>query len=239
MTSPTQPRIRAARSVTALTALASGLIGILGNVCLVLFYLTAKPWQPDSVPRQVKSDPTGYGTINDWLIPLQLVLLIPIVIWLGQQTQIEKRSRRWTAIALAASIAATLLQLLLLAGVLPFAIQFGPVAVCVLLLLCWAGIISAAGRRHGVLSHSTVRHVGLVMWAVPVGVAAFAVGIGISALQGEGSWAWVVGGLPGALAWLAFPLWVLLVARDAGGSGHTASTNRRFQLHSYRNGSLV
>jgi hypothetical protein len=140
---------------------------------------------------------------------------------------------------LVASIAATLLQLLLLAGVLPFAIQFGPVAVCVLLLLCWAGIISAAGRRHGVLSHSTVRHGGLVMWAVPVGVAAFAVGIGISALQGEGSWAWVVGGLPGALAWLAFPLWVLLVARDAGGSGHTASTNRRFQLHSYRNGSLV
>jgi hypothetical protein len=25
-----------------------------------------------------------------------------------------------------------------------------------------------------------------------------------------GSWAWVVGGLPGALVWLTFPLWVLL-----------------------------
>jgi hypothetical protein len=214
MTSSTQPRIRAARSVTALTALASGLVGILANVYLVLFYLTAKPWQPDSVARQVKSDPTGYGTINDWLT-LQLTLLIPIVIWLGQQTQIEKRSRRWTAIALAASIAATLLQLLLVTGVLPFAIQVGPVAVCVMLLLCWAGIISSAGRRHHVLSDSTVRLGRAVMWAVPVGIAAFAVGIGISALQGEGSWAWVVGGLPGALAWLAFPLWVLLVARDA------------------------
>ena len=73
-----------------------------------------------------------------WSIPLQLTLLIPIVIWLGQQTQIEKRSRRWTAIALAASIAATLLQLLLVTGVLPFAIQVGPVAVCAMLLLCWA-----------------------------------------------------------------------------------------------------
>jgi hypothetical protein len=220
MTSATQPRIRVARSVAALTALASGLIGILANVYLVLFYLTAKPWQPDSVARQVKGDPTGYGIVNDWLIPLQLVLLIPIVIWLGQQTQIEKRSRRWTAIALAASIAATLLQLLLVTGVLPFAIQVGPVAVCVMLLLCWAGIMSSAGRRHHVLSHTTARLGRLMMWAVPVGLAAFAVGIGISALQGDGSWAWVVGGLPGALAWLAFPLWVLLVARDATRGAH-------------------
>ena len=213
MTSPTQPRIRAARSVTALTAVASGLIGILANIYLVLFYLTAKPWQPGSVGG-------GYGTINDWLIPLQLILLIPMVIWLGQQTQIEKRSRRWTGIALAASIAATLLQLLLVIGVLPFAIQVGPVAVCVMLLLCWAGIISSAGQHHHVLSHSTVRLGRLLMWAVPVGVVAFAVGIGISALQGEGSWAWVLGGLPGALAWLAFPLWVLLVARNAAWGAH-------------------
>ena len=49
MTSPTLPRIRTARGVTALTALASGLVGIVANVYLVLFYLTAKPWQPDSV----------------------------------------------------------------------------------------------------------------------------------------------------------------------------------------------
>ena len=59
-----------------------------------------------------------------------------------------------------------------------------------------------------------------MMWAVPVGVAAFAVGLGISALQGEGSWAWIVGGLPGAVGWLAFPLWVLLVARDAAWENH-------------------
>jgi len=166
------------------------LIGIVANVYLMLFYLTAKPWQPDSVARQVEGDPTGYGTVNDWLIPLQLVLLVPIVIWLGQQTQIEKRSRRWTAIALTASIAATLLQLLLVTGVLPFAIQFGPVSVCVVLLYCWAGVISAAGRRRGVLSHTTFRLGRLLMWALPVGVATFAVGLAISALQGEGSWAW-------------------------------------------------
>ena len=35
-----------------------------------------------------------------------------------------------------------------------------------------------------------------------------------------GSWAWVAGGLPGALAWLAFPLWVLLAARDAAWEAH-------------------
>jgi hypothetical protein len=149
------------------------------------------------------------------LAALQLVLLIPVVVWLGRLTRIEKWPRRWTGIALAASIAAVVLQLMLLTGALPFAIQFGLMSVCIVLLYCWAGVISAAGRRRGVLSPTTARLGRLLMWAMPVGAAAFAVGIGISALQGEGSWAWVVSGLPGALVWLAFPLWVLLVARDA------------------------
>ena len=210
---PTKQRPIRTVNGAAVAALGSGLIGIVGNVYLVLFYLVAKPWQPGSVGG-------GYGTINDWLAALQLVLLIPVVVWLGQQTQIEKGSRRWSGIALAASIAATLLQLLLVTGVLPFVIQFGLVSVCIVLLYCWAGVISAAGRRRGVLSHPTARFGRLLMWAMPVGVATFAVGLGISALQGEGSWAWVVGGLPGALVWLSFPLWVLLVARDAAWGAH-------------------
>jgi hypothetical protein len=45
MTSPTQRPIRTTSGATALTALASGLVGIVGNVYLVFFYLTAKPWQ--------------------------------------------------------------------------------------------------------------------------------------------------------------------------------------------------
>jgi hypothetical protein len=207
MTTTTQPPIRTVNGA-AVAALGSGLIGIGGNVYLVLFYLVAKPWQPGSVGG-------GYGTINDWLAALQLVLLIPVVVWLGRLTRIEKWPRRWTGIALAASIAAVVLQLMLLTGALPFAIQFGLMSVCIVLLYCWAGVISAAGRRRGVLSPTTARLGRLLMWAMPVGAAAFAVGIGISALQGEGSWAWVVSGLPGALVWLAFPLWVLLVARDA------------------------
>jgi hypothetical protein len=213
MTAIKQRPIRTARSAAALTALASGLIGILGNIYLVLFYLVAKPWQPGSVGG-------GYGTVNDWVAALQLVLLIPVVVWLGQQTWTEKWPRRWTGVALIASIAAVLLQLLLVTDVLPFAIQFGPVSVCIVLLYCWAGVISAAGSRRGVLSHATSRLGRLLMWAMPVGVATFAVGLAISALQGEGSWAWVVGGLPGALVWLTFPLWVLLVAHDVASGPH-------------------
>jgi hypothetical protein len=52
--------------------------GIVGNLFLVLFFLVAKPWQLGSVGG-------GYGTINDLLIALQLVLLIPIVIWLSRR----------------------------------------------------------------------------------------------------------------------------------------------------------
>jgi hypothetical protein len=144
MTPTKQRPVRTARDTAALTALASGVVGIVGNLYLVLLYLVDKPWQPGSVDG-------GYGTINDWLVTLQLALLIPVVVRLGQQTRIEKWTRRWTGIALIASVAVVLLQLLLLAGVLPFAVQFGPVSVCIVLLFCWAGVISAAGQRHGVL----------------------------------------------------------------------------------------
>jgi hypothetical protein len=101
MTTTKQPPIRTVNGA-AVAALGSGLIGIVGNVYLVLFYLVAKPWQQGSVGG-------GYGTINDWLAALQLVLLIPIVVWLGRLTRIEKWPRRWTGIALAASIAAVVL----------------------------------------------------------------------------------------------------------------------------------
>ena len=82
MTTTKQPPIRTVNGA-AVAALGSGLIGIVGNVYLVLFYLVAKPWQPGSVGG-------GYGTINDWLAALQLVLLIPVVVWLGRLTRIEK-----------------------------------------------------------------------------------------------------------------------------------------------------
>jgi len=52
----------------------------LANIYLVLFYLVAKPWRPASVGG-------GCGTINDWLAALQLALLIPVVVWLGQHTR--------------------------------------------------------------------------------------------------------------------------------------------------------
>ena len=50
----------------------------MGNLFLVLFFLVAKPWQLGNVGG-------GYGTINDLLIALQVVLLIPIVIWLSRR----------------------------------------------------------------------------------------------------------------------------------------------------------
>ena len=142
------------------------------------------------------------------------------MIWLGQQTQIEKRSRRWTAIALTASIAATLLQLLLVTGVLPFCHPGRPGRRVRHAAALLGGDYQLRGTTPSCAFQLNRSPRAFSDVGVPVGVAAFAVGIGISAMQGEGSWAWVVGGLPGALAWLAFPLWVLLVARDAAWGPH-------------------
>jgi hypothetical protein len=194
---------RTSNPVIVLAADASGAVGLLANVYLVLFYALDRPWQPGG-------STTNYGTINDWLIPVQLALLLPVVVWLGQQT----RASRWTAIGLAASVAGIVLQVLLMVGVLAFEVQIVLQAVSIIVLLCWTGGISGAAERHGVLSRTTTGLGRLIMWAVPVGLVVYAVGAATSAIQGEGSWAWIVGALPGALAWLAFPVWVLLVARS-------------------------
>ncbi|HEY9376230.1 MAG TPA: hypothetical protein VIQ02_03945, partial [Jiangellaceae bacterium] len=55
----------AVRTVTrgaVLTGLASGFVGVLANVFLVLFYAVDQPWQSGL-------STTDYGVINDWLIP--------------------------------------------------------------------------------------------------------------------------------------------------------------------------
>jgi hypothetical protein len=51
---------------------------IVGNHFLVLFHLVAKPWQLGSIGG-------GYAPSTTWLIALQLVLLIPIAIWLSRR----------------------------------------------------------------------------------------------------------------------------------------------------------
>jgi hypothetical protein len=139
-------------------------------------------------------------------------VLLPVVVWLGQQTG----ALVWTGIGLAASVAGVMLQVLLMVDVLSFEVQVVPQAVAIIVLLCWTGGISGAAERHGVLSRPTTGLGRLAVWAVPVGLLAYAIGAATSAIQGEGSWAWIVGALPGALGWLSFPAWTLLVAVDAG-----------------------
>jgi hypothetical protein len=101
----------------------------------------------------------------------------------------------WTGIRLTASVAAVLPWLLLMVEVLPFDVHVGLAAVSISLFLCWAGVVSGSAG-HGDVGRPGGRR-------------------RLPGRQGEGLWAWVVGGLPGAMAWIAFAVWTLLVATDS------------------------
>lgn len=202
-------------------ALASGVAGVAADVLLLLFYVEAMPWEDSP------GAPTWYGTANDWLVIVQFAALLPVMYWLGRQLGDNARVRAWTRLGLAAAAGITGLQVLLLAGVLDFAVQGPLVGACAVLTLGWVWAISGAGPR--ALPARLARFGRLLGPGTAVAVVAFALGALVSETTGI-SWAWVAGGLPGFVVWALLPVWTLLLApalnRPVAG-GMDANDHRR------------
>lgn len=176
-----------------LAAVASGAIGLVADILLVLFYVTAQPWS-DS-PEE-----GWYGHANDVLMIFQYLALIPVVLALGRLAG----ERLWTRIALGASTAVVVLQLSLVMGVLSFDIQVVPVALCSTASMLWAGMISRSLT-------GAARTLGrTILIGLPVALVAFLLGTAVSALASV-DWAWAAGGIPGGILWFLLPLWTLVV----------------------------
>jgi hypothetical protein len=116
-------------------------LGLAANLLLVLFYLTAKPWRAGAARYE------GFGTANDWLTAVRYFALLPLVCRLGNLMAGDAPARRWTVVGLAAAGGVVVLHVLLAAGLLPFGVEFGPVALCNVGSVGWIGRISAAGDR--------------------------------------------------------------------------------------------
>ena len=183
----------------------SGAAGLVSGVCLILFFGLARPFSGEPSPW------SWLGPANDLTSAVQAAALIPVALTL--RDLVPGRSiRRWTTIGVSAMAAATILPLVLVAGLLPFAVQAPLVTLAIVIMFCWMFAISRAGGRAGVLAQTTARvghgHDGrpglpgcsppALAAALPAGSAARLVAVG-------------AGAAAGIVAWLGFPTWTLLL----------------------------
>ena len=180
-----------------LWAMTSGITGLVANVLLVLFFLLAQPL------GDVRQRFMWLGTANDWVVVVQFLTFIPVALGLRTWLPATPAVRLATALAVVAMVGTAVLQLLLIAGVLDFGVQVGLVVPMFLLVYAWVLVVSSAGHRHGSLPRPVTRF-GLLVTAAGLPF-------------GWGSVAQLAFGVPGivigAAAWLALPVWPLLLAR--------------------------
>jgi hypothetical protein len=97
-----------------------------------------------------------FGPMNDVMVVIHYVLLLPIVAAVYQLVQPygPRFARVATAVGLAGMLAVIVLQALLVAGVIPFEQQIGMVIVAFLVATVWFVAVTILGRSTGVLPTS-------------------------------------------------------------------------------------
>ena len=188
-------------------AMTSGITGLVANLLLVLFFVFAQPF------GEVRQGYMWLGTANDLVVVVQFLTFIPVARALRTWLPATRAVRLTTAAAVAAMVGTAVLQLLLVAGVLEFEVQVGLVVTLFLLVYGWVLVVSSAGHRHGTLPRPGTRFGLLLGVCFPVGMLIAAAGLPF----GWGSVPQLAFGVPGivlgAAAWLALPVWPLLLAR--------------------------
>lgn len=188
-------------------ALASGVIGVVADAFLILYYAVAKPWT--ETPAE-----SWFGAANDVLIIAQFGLLGVVVLGLQRALAAAPRVRLWSVVALLACAAIVLLQVLFVAGVFTFDAVVVPVSLSGIACMIWAAVVSRPGRDAGVLSTTAA---GLGRWLgilLPASVVVFGIGFVVTVVA-DVAWAWVAGAAPAFAVWILLPLWTGAVALPA------------------------
>jgi hypothetical protein len=193
----------------AVCALLSGITGIVANVSLAGFFALAGPW----------GDPAGgrwswLGPANDVTGAISMATLIPVVLYLGRRVPSNRLLQVLAGGSVLAMGALALVAPLMLAGVVPLTVQFVVAGLGLPVIFGWLVVINRVGGHSGALPDSVAafgRTVGVAALAgtafagaaalLPSGTAAQYVLLGVAAAAG----------LP---AYLAFPVWPILLARS-------------------------
>jgi deazaflavin-dependent oxidoreductase (nitroreductase family) len=187
-------------------AVTSGVAGLISGGFLIAFF---------AVGRTTTGELTSwawFGPANDLTSAVQAFSLVPVALAL-RDLMPDRPVQRWTRIGVAAMFAATVLPVLLVVGVLPFPVQAPMVTFCFGVLYCWLFAINRAGQRASVLP-SRVARTGMLASAA-LGAAAITAAVALLLPRGSVLQyvAFAIAGAGAAVAWLAFPLWALLIAR--------------------------
>ena len=180
----TATRAPGAPPVRAL-ALVSGVTGVLAGLALIAFFVVEYGRTPVS----------GFsiGHVNDVLGAVQFATLAPVAWALGGLLPSSRPVRVTTVVAMVAMAAFAALSLLLVAGVLTFEQQIGPVVVTIVAIYGWLLTVNLVGHRTHAIPRVVTR-----------------VGVLLAGLAGRlATWA---GYAVAEAAWLALPGWVLLLA---------------------------
>jgi hypothetical protein len=148
--------------IVAWFAYASGTVGLIGVVLLVIFFIAGNP----------------YGTLNDIAIAIQYLLAVPL--WWALHRTFRGQGGRLNTVATWLGItgiaAAVLLQLLLIFGVLSFEQQVGPFSAVLflgvggwILITAWLGRLTHRLRYSLTLGVIGWTYVGYPIWAFGVG----------------------------------------------------------------------
>lgn len=183
-------------------AVASGVAGLVANALLILFYVLARPWSGQW------SEYAWLGPANDLVVAVQFAALVPVA--LAVHTALGGRVGGFTATGVTAMVAATVLQLALVGGLVAFDVEVYAVVGCMAVVFAWMLAASVAGRS--VLAPAAVRLGTLAGVGFLAGLAV--AGLGLLLPEGPARYAaWAVGGLAGLAGWLAFPVWPLALVR--------------------------
>ncbi|MFQ5944019.1 MAG: hypothetical protein ACE5JF_10740, partial [Anaerolineales bacterium] len=131
--------------LAAWCAYASSIASILGIVFLFAFFGLGAPT----------------GTLNDIAVIVQYSLMLPIALafYLILRPHNPSLSLAALLVGIPGMLAVIVLQILLVTGVLPFAVQIGLVVIAFLVVLVWFIIIGYLGRSTDKLPNSMLLHV--------------------------------------------------------------------------------
>ncbi|MFT4137346.1 hypothetical protein [Microbacterium sp.] len=185
----------------------TGFLSAASLLALVLFFALARPW------GDVQAGWFWLGPTNDWLSVLGAVPWIVATILLARHARLGGAWWVLTGAVVAGIAAMAIVTLVMLAGRTTLEVQTITALPAVLLAFVWTAIATSAAVRQGALPGWVA---GLAV-ALVVALVVGALLIGVAFLVPEGPSRvvlWVVGGVPGGLAWLGYPAaWLCIAAR--------------------------
>ena len=181
-------------------AIATGIVGLLGLVFIVLFFTVGQP----------------FGTLNDICIGLTAILSM-VLVWMlypGQNAQSSLLSKIMLGLALLGMLVVVIGSVLVISGARGWFLAGLYMAVGYALIGLWLLGLNYAALGSNPWSHS------LVIFGLVIGVI---MALGLAAVPGmfngidsQESASWLINiGQAGALGWLVlYPIWCILVGRS-------------------------